>query len=104
MVTVPARGGLSFPALEGASGAPVMFESTPFVREELKWGIVGVLAGNIGYHVIPAQIISLLTEDNSVLVRASPFSFVTKPERDDAGVDPGVQEPHCSGVPSGRGR
>ena len=29
---------LSIPALQGASGAPVLFESTPFIKEEQKWG------------------------------------------------------------------
>jgi hypothetical protein len=58
---------LSFPALQGASGAPVMFDSTPFVREEQKWGIIGVLASNAEYHAMPAQVISLLKEGNSYL-------------------------------------
>jgi hypothetical protein len=58
---------LSFPALRGASGAPVMFESTPFIAEELKWGIVGVLVANVAYHAIPAQIISLVGDDDKYI-------------------------------------
>lgn len=58
---------LSFPALQGASGAPVLFESTPFIPEELKWGIVGVLVANVAYHAIPAQVISLVAEDDSYI-------------------------------------
>ncbi|AGB26874.1 hypothetical protein Mycsm_06759 (plasmid) [Mycobacterium sp. JS623] len=58
---------LSFPALSGASGAPVLIESTPFVAEHLKWGIVGVLAANVAYHAIPAQIISLVADDDTYI-------------------------------------
>jgi hypothetical protein len=55
---------LSFPALEGASGAPVMFESVPTLNQEWAWGIVGVLASNIGYHAIPAQMITVEDDRN----------------------------------------
>lgn len=58
---------LSFPALKGASGAPIMFESTPFIRDEWKWGIVGVLVSNLAYHAIPAQIITVVGDDNSYI-------------------------------------
>jgi Trypsin-like peptidase domain len=58
---------LSFPALEGASGAPVMYESTPFVAVEERWGVVGVLVSNVGYEAIPAKIVTELYEDNSTL-------------------------------------
>lgn len=58
---------LSFPALEGASGAPVMFEASPFVPHEPAWGIVGVLITNIGYDTVPAQIVTELGADNSYL-------------------------------------
>ena len=58
---------LSFPALQGASGAPVMFESTPFISEELKWGVVGVLVANVAYHAIPAQVITLVAENDSYI-------------------------------------
>lgn len=58
---------LSFPALQGASGAPVLFESTPFITEEQKWGIVGVLVANVTYQAIPAQVITLVAEDDSYI-------------------------------------
>jgi Trypsin-like peptidase domain len=58
---------LSFPALRGASGAPVLFESTPFVADELKWGIVGVLVANHDYHAIPAQTITYVGDDASYI-------------------------------------
>ena len=58
---------LSFPALEGASGAPVMFESVPTLNQEWAWGIVGVLASNIGYHAIPAQIITVEDDGNRIV-------------------------------------
>lgn len=56
---------LSFPALKGAGGAPVVFESTPFIADKWKWGIVGVLVSNLAYHAIPAQIISVVGDDDS---------------------------------------
>jgi hypothetical protein len=58
---------LSFPALEGASGAPVMYDSTSFVADEERWGVVGLLVANLGYEAIPAKIVTELYEDNSTL-------------------------------------
>ena len=44
-----------------------MFESTPFISEELKWGVVGVLVANVAYHAIPAQVITLVAENDSYI-------------------------------------
>jgi hypothetical protein len=49
---------LSFPALRGASGAPVISSQGFYL-----WGIV---IANIEYHLLPAQIISVLDETNQV--------------------------------------
>ena len=49
---------LSFPALRGASGAPVMRSDNYAV-----WGIV---VANVSYHLLPAQIESVLDEDNNI--------------------------------------
>jgi hypothetical protein len=49
---------LSFPALRGASGAPVMRSDDYTV-----WGVV---VSNVSYHLLPAQIESVLDEENSL--------------------------------------
>jgi hypothetical protein len=51
---------LSFPALRGASGSPVMFENASF-------GLIGVIVANVQYHLLPAQIENVLTADNTHL-------------------------------------
>lgn len=59
---------LSFPALKFASGAPVMIENMPWDQvRDIAWGIVGVLVGNIGYETIPAQIITLLGDEDKYI-------------------------------------
>ena len=50
---------LSFPALRGASGAPVFSNSNFHL-----WGVV---IANVSYHLLPAQIESVLDETNQVL-------------------------------------
>ena len=50
---------LSFPALRGASGSPVL---CPGRNYEL-WGIV---IANVSYHLLPAQIENVLTEDSKM--------------------------------------
>ena len=49
---------LSFPALRGASGAPVMTNSDN--------ALLGVIKANISYHLLPAQIETVLREDGEV--------------------------------------
>ena len=49
---------LSFPALRGASGAPIISNSFHL------WGIV---IANVSYHLLPAQIESVLDEKNQVI-------------------------------------
>ena len=51
---------LSFPALRGASGSPII----DIIGEDIKlWGIV---TDNIGYHLLPAQIETVLQDDGSL--------------------------------------
>ena len=49
---------LSFPALRGASGAPVICS-----KDFTLWGIV---IANVSYHLLPAQIESVLNEQEEV--------------------------------------
>lgn len=51
---------LSFPALRGASGAPV-------VSNDDNFNLQGVIIANVNYHLLPAQIESILDEKNEVL-------------------------------------
>ena len=48
---------LSFPALRGASGAPIVSES---------FRVWGVVTANVDYHLLPSQIESVLDEKNQV--------------------------------------
>jgi len=59
---------LSFPALMGASGAPVMFNELLLASRMGKhtMGIVGVIIANASYHLLPTQIASVLTDDNKL--------------------------------------
>jgi hypothetical protein len=50
---------LSFPALEGASGAPVMIDR--------QLNVIGVLVANQDHHLIPVQTLTALTNDNKML-------------------------------------
>ena len=50
---------LSFPALRGASGAPVISNSNYHL-----WGIV---IANVSYHLLPSQIVTVLDEKNRIL-------------------------------------
>jgi len=50
---------LSFPALRGASGAAIMNWATPFT-------LFGIVVANTSYHLMPAQIESVLDESNQV--------------------------------------
>jgi hypothetical protein len=50
---------LSFPALQGASGAPVLFADT--------MKLYGIIKANAQYHAIPAQIATVLDEKNDIL-------------------------------------
>jgi hypothetical protein len=54
---------LSFPALKGASGAPVM--TNPIIQE-LGYQLLGIIVANAEYQPLPAQIISVLDEENSI--------------------------------------
>lgn len=58
---------LSFPALRGASGAPVMIneplQATLLGKETL--GVIGVVIANASYHLAPAQIEEVLNADNT---------------------------------------
>ena len=49
---------LSFPALRGASGAPVLRADT--------YQVWGVIVANVSYHLLPAQIESVLDEKNDI--------------------------------------
>jgi len=51
---------LSFPALRGASGAPV-------VTNDGMFRLHGVVVANVSYHLLPAQIASILDEKNEIL-------------------------------------
>ncbi len=50
---------LSFPALKGASGAPVLHWQTQ--------ALIGVVVANSSYHLLPAQIETVLDEKNEIL-------------------------------------
>jgi hypothetical protein len=58
---------LSFPALRGASGAPVMInEPAAYTMQgKISGGVVGVLIANASYHLAPAQIEEVLNADNT---------------------------------------
>ncbi len=58
---------LSFPALRGASGAPVMInEPVGYAFEQKESGaVVGVVIANASYHLAPAQIEEVLNADNT---------------------------------------
>jgi hypothetical protein len=58
---------LSWPVLRGASGAPVTYNDNPYMPPEEKWGVLGVIVANASYHALPAQITSVLYDDNSLL-------------------------------------
>ncbi len=51
---------LSFPALKGASGSPVVS-----IEEELI--LLGIVVGNVSYHLMPAQIETILDQNNEYL-------------------------------------
>jgi hypothetical protein len=55
---------LSWPALRGASGAPVMLNDATNPAEA--FGVIGVIVANAAYHLLPAQIESVLTEENNL--------------------------------------
>jgi S1-C subfamily serine protease len=50
---------LSFPALKGASGSPVLTNDSEF-------RVCGVIVSNVSYHLLPAQIESVIDESNSL--------------------------------------
>jgi S1-C subfamily serine protease len=50
---------LSFPALRGASGAPVFAWQEPY--------LYGIIIANVSYHLLPAQIETILDEKNQIL-------------------------------------
>jgi hypothetical protein len=58
---------LSFPALRGASGAPVMINEPAAytMLGKVSGGVVGVLIANASYHLAPAQIEEVLNADNT---------------------------------------
>jgi hypothetical protein len=51
---------LSWPALRGASGAPVVLNDGTF-------RIVGVVIANVSYHLLPVQVESVLDEKNNLI-------------------------------------
>ena len=51
---------LSFPGLEGASGAPVM-------TNDGNYKVPGIVVGNIGHELLPIQIDTVLDETNDIL-------------------------------------
>jgi hypothetical protein len=57
MAPISGQGALevSFPALKFSSGAPLIIESVEWVKPEWRWGIVGVIVGNLGYEAIPRK-------------------------------------------------
>jgi hypothetical protein len=58
---------LSFPALRGASGAPVMINELAaysLLGKEIL-GVIGVVIANASYHLAPAQIEEVLNADNT---------------------------------------
>jgi hypothetical protein len=52
---------LSFPALRGASGAPVISIDGD------QFNLQGVIIANVSYHLLPAQVETVLDEKNEVL-------------------------------------
>ena len=56
---------LSFPALRGASGAPVIENKT--FGTNLRMVVRGIIVANMERHLLPAQIETVLTEDNALL-------------------------------------
>jgi len=58
---------LSFPALRGASGAPVMINELPMnsLLGKENMGVVGVVIANASYHWAPAQVEGVLNADNT---------------------------------------
>ena len=48
----------SFPALQGASGAPVLIKTSP----RRTFAAVGIMVANVGRHLMPAQILTLHEE------------------------------------------
>ncbi|WP_328857770.1 serine protease [Williamsia herbipolensis] len=58
---------LSFPAVGGASGAPVMLKDDLYgiAANQRPWSIVGVITGNIAHHLLPLQVDEYLGADNS---------------------------------------
>lgn len=58
---------LSYPALRGASGAPVMINEPMAYPMQGKHsgGVVGVLVANVSYHLAPAQVEEVLNADNT---------------------------------------
>lgn len=56
---------LSFPALKGASGAPVILTNPPVGKAG--FFVVGVVVANRAHHLLPAQIETVLRNDNSQL-------------------------------------
>ncbi len=51
---------LSFPALKGASGAPV-------ITNDGRFAILGMLVANVGYHLLPVQVETVLDQRNEIL-------------------------------------
>jgi S1-C subfamily serine protease len=49
---------LSFPALKGASGSPVLTQST--------FEVLGVIFANVNYHLLPVQIETVADPDNNI--------------------------------------
>lgn len=57
---------LSFPALRGASGAPLMINDPMYtLAGKGVLGVVGVVIANVAYHLAPAQIEEVLNADNT---------------------------------------
>jgi len=50
---------VSFPALRGASGAPVLINSS--------FRAIGMLVGNMSYHLLPSQIETITNEDGKIV-------------------------------------
>jgi len=55
---------LSFSALKGASGSPV-------VSNDDKFELLGVIIANVSYHLLPAQLSSVLDADNQLIEETS---------------------------------
>jgi hypothetical protein len=58
---------VSFPAIRGSSGAPVMYDYRG------SFNIIGVLKSNYSYHLLPAEVQVALKEDNTMLDEVSYF-------------------------------